>query len=319
MRRSQGPPSVGDGCELSASVPTFRVMCFAGATCRRSSLSPLRARSRPPAPRHAPAFFYSVTRGVRRRRGLQRHDTYVGRPGASIHLPSASRKGDLHRTAGICDVGLWHFGGYGGRALRGRRAFIGDVRIAGGHPLRADGRPAGYRVPQRRGRSLRTAGAWLEPATGPTLLVRAPVRDLLCGRLGMRCSGHRRCQRWDAKAGPCKLLLEPLTGHTDQVGCLLALRGGSLASGSRDSSVRVWRGSRCAETLMGHQSEVVCLAELTSGVLASGAMDSTVRLWQGGSCLRVLWGHRGPVRAVAALPGGVVASAGPCDAPRLWW
>ena len=121
------------------------------------------------------------------------------------------------------------------------------------------------------------------------------------------------------RLSPDKLLLEPLTGHTDQVGCLLALRGGSLASGSRDSSVRVWRGSRCAETLMGHQSEVVCLAELTSGVLASGAMDSTVRLWRGGSCLRVLCGHRGPVRAVAALPGGVVASAGPCNAPRLWW
>ena len=112
---------------------------------------------------------------------------------------------------------------------------------------------------------------------------------------------------------------EPLLGHTSRVGCLLQLRDGSLASGSRDSTVRIWQGSRCLGTLAGHDGEVICLAELSSGVLASGAADRTVRLWAAGCCLRVLRGHRGAVRALAALPSGALASGGPQDPPRIWW
>ena len=58
---------------------------------------------------------------------------------------------------------------------------------------------------------------------------------------------------------------------------------------------------------------------LPGGVLASGSRNSTIRLWDSGVCTTILRGHRTPITALAILPGGVLASTG-CDGEvMLWW
>lgn len=76
------------------------------------------------------------------------------------------------------------------------------------------------------------------------------------------------------------------------------------------------------DTFSGHAGPVLCLAlSPDGGTLASGSRDRTVRLWETGTgaCRAVLQGHRGPVAAVAFSPDGrTLASAGGDAGVRLW-
>ena len=62
--------------------------------------------------------------------------------------------------------------------------------------------------------------------------------------------------------------------------CLAVLPDGSLASGSFDKTVKLWKDGVCTHTLEGHTDGVLCLAVLPDGSLASGSHDGTVKLWK---------------------------------------
>ncbi len=116
-----------------------------------------------------------------------------------------------------------------------------------------------------------------------------------------------------------------LEGHTRDVNCLAVLGDGvSLASGSRDKTVRLWNTKTgvCTRVLEGHTGLVYCLAVLGDGVsLASGSSDETVRLWntKTGVCTRVLEGHTHYVCCLAVLGDGVSLASGSGDKTvRLW-
>ena len=74
-----------------------------------------------------------------------------------------------------------------------------------------------------------------------------------------------------------------LTGHTDWVySVVFSPDGNTIASGSRDSTVRLWdaRTGTLIHTLTGHKSVVFSVAFSPDGnTLASGGGDDTVRLW----------------------------------------
>jgi len=72
-----------------------------------------------------------------------------------------------------------------------------------------------------------------------------------------------------------------LSGHTGWVNALLVLPNGLLASGSDDSTIKLWDVDRqaCVSTLSGHTSFVTALVVLPNGVLASGSVDHTIKLW----------------------------------------
>ena len=100
--------------------------------------------------------------------------------------------------------------------------------------------------------------------------------------------------------------------------------GNTLASGSRDKTVRLWDATTGSplRTLTGHTSLVSSVSFSPDGnTLASGSRDNTVRLWDAttGSPLRTLTGHTSPVLSVSFSPdGNTLASASLDKTVRLW-
>ncbi|MEO0650545.1 MAG: hypothetical protein AAFZ65_07705, partial [Planctomycetota bacterium] len=101
--------------------------------------------------------------------------------------------------------------------------------------------------------------------------------------------------------------LAPLEGHSSQVLCLAVAPDGTLASGSLDRTVRIWRDGELERALDRHAGAVNAVAFAPDGQqLASAASDGTVRVWQHaigrqrkiidlerGRALAVLWTDRG--------------------------
>jgi len=118
-----------------------------------------------------------------------------------------------------------------------------------------------------------------------------------------------------------------LEGHDGGVGCLAALEGGRLASGSwvlQLGAIRIWSspGADAAQApplvLEGHDKAVTSLAALEGGRLASGSRDGTIRIWtvagaDAAQASPFVLKERGldPL-CLAALDGGHLVSASKC-------
>jgi WD40 repeat protein len=119
----------------------------------------------------------------------------------------------------------------------------------------------------------------------------------------------------------CRAVLQ---GHSRPVRCLVfSPRGGLLATGGQDHTVRLWSTEgRAQRTLLGHEGPVRCLAVSPNGeFLASAGTDGTIHLWHlpEGAPVATLEGHRDPVTALAvSADGSVLASASEDTTVRLW-
>lgn len=122
-----------------------------------------------------------------------------------------------------------------------------------------------------------------------------------------------------------------IAGHAEAVlSVAFSSDGKHLASGSGDSTIRLWNLDTQApkHTLKGHTNWVLCIAWSADNVfLASGGMDGTVRLWDpatGQARGGPLKGHKKHVTALAWEPAHVAypvvrfASASGDGTVRVW-
>ncbi|KAJ1863117.1 ribosome assembly [Coemansia sp. RSA 989] len=121
-----------------------------------------------------------------------------------------------------------------------------------------------------------------------------------------------------------------LTGHTEAVlSVSFSPDGSQLASGSGDTTVRIWDLSTETPrvTCKGHRNWVLCIAWAPNAqVLASGSMDNSVRLWDPatGRELGILNGHRKWITALSWEPQHLnpqcsrVASSSKDGTVRVW-
>ena len=114
-----------------------------------------------------------------------------------------------------------------------------------------------------------------------------------------------------------------LEGHSDIVTCLACDRG-VLASGSKDTTVRLWdmESGKTRHVLKGHTRMVTAVAFSPDGrIIATSADDRLIRLWDvaTGKEKAVLKGHRDDVHGLAFAPDGkTLASASGDYTVRLW-
>ena len=127
--------------------------------------------------------------------------------------------------------------------------------------------------------------------------------------------------------------LQALEGHSQNVDFVVfSPDGGSLASCSGDTTVRVWPivggvvgGGSSSKVLRGHGDHVSSLAWSPSGShLASASFDFTVRVWAVGSdhlqqSSQVLQGHTGRVNSVAWSPQGLRLASASSDSRVFIW
>ncbi len=166
-------------------------------------------------------------------------------------------------------------------------------------------------------------GAQEQVLSGHTDTVRA-VAPLPDGRV-LSSADDGTVRLWSLAAGACEAVLE---GHTGAVWALalLADSSGRAASGSWDTTVRIWdqlvNGPTCVATLTGHTKEVLALCPLPcSARLVSSSADATLRVWDAaaGTCERALdVGRGGVAHALLSLGSSRVIAGCGDGALRVW-
>ncbi len=110
-------------------------------------------------------------------------------------------------------------------------------------------------------------------------------------------------------------------GHHGYVWTLARLDDGTVASGGRDTTIRIWSSAgELLRQLNGHGQSVLGLTALAGKRMASVSRDRSMRFWdiESGKCERVVLTHNGAVLTVAALPDNKVVTGG-ADAKIMMW
>ena len=84
---------------------------------------------------------------------------------------------------------------------------------------------------------------------------------------------------WDINTGEEVKLI--VTSHTDTIFTIIKLNNNQVATGSLDSTIKIWNISDWTntKTLTGHTGTVYILLKLNENEIASGSLDKTIKIW----------------------------------------
>ena len=109
--------------------------------------------------------------------------------------------------------------------------------------------------------------------------------------------------------------------HQGYIWTLLELADGRVASGGRDSNIRVWHhGGEPSGVLVGHSQSVLGLVEVYPGLIASISRDRTLRYWHLAEqrCIRSVTAHTAAVLSIACTSQRTIATGGADHVINLW-
>ncbi len=111
-------------------------------------------------------------------------------------------------------------------------------------------------------------------------------------------------------------------GHLAWINVLILLPGRLLASGSDDTTIRIWNicDQALFKTLHGHTGAILSLAKLKNNFLASGSSDTTIKIWNpfDGILVSTLYGHTGKINSMVVLENGHLVSASDDYSIKIW-
>ena len=205
--------------------------------------------------------------------------------------------------------------------------FACDTSEAGAPPSPSPPSGGGNRIQRLARKSLETAAARLRAAQ--SAVSSHMVHHTVGHRAVDSTSSSSYLDGASSSAGDaCTILHEsngPLVmGHA--VSCMAVFPDGAhVASGSPDSTVRLWRSSTLVATLLrGNPVSSMCLlpqpGATRTAALAAGAWDASVRVWDVAACSEVVTLRGGDARdfsSVSQLPGGAQSSSAALAASRL--
>ena len=105
-------------------------------------------------------------------------------------------------------------------------------------------------------------------------------------------------------------MLSKLSGHTDAVRCVAAADNGHVLTGSKDETVKVWRGDELVRTIEAHIWPVMAVAVLPGCArFVSGSIDETAKLFTFGGELERTNAESFPAAAAATAAAAAAAAA----------
>lgn len=111
--------------------------------------------------------------------------------------------------------------------------------------------------------------------------------------------------------------IQTLLGHSDEVWCITQLTDGSLASSSRDTTVRICNLDTGAliHVLQGHQYAVYCVVQLSDGRIVTSGYDNQIKIWNPntGVCMKSITGPRNLVCTILELRNEHLGALGITD------
>ena len=91
----------------------------------------------------------------------------------------------------------------------------------------------------------------------------------------------------------------------------MALKNGLLASGSFDTSIKIWEADtgKCTRVLEGHTHAILCIIQLENGYIASGSLDKTVIVWdiKSGKIVKMIEDFESPIFGIFEIGPEAIA------------
>ncbi len=120
--------------------------------------------------------------------------------------------------------------------------------------------------------------------------------------------------------------MQTLSGHADFVHCICILSNDQVASGSDDTTIKIWHlfSGECVRTLRGHSgwiNDLVSIENENMKCLASCSEDTLIKIWsiRDGICLFTLEGHLSWVNRIRyASQHHLLISASSDKSIKLW-